>query len=432
MRYSSCLAALAAAASLVQQSNADTPDAALIDQLDAPAYAERRDARRRLESFDAADLRPFADNPIVADLLAAAEARGDGEPSRLTIDFDGQARGLVAEINRRCGVELTLHADLADAPATFACDDAPLWHALIDLADRHGWALDVSARGRRRAGVMLAPRPEGEPSPEAGPRDLRGPALTRVVSGRLTRSLDFAAGTAGATLSYDFEANLEPRFQIGPRTFAVEWARAHDAAGRSLMAELPDDVRMAGGGGLFDNLAGPTRIDVQAAEPATAAAEFTGGRLRFRATLDVPAGTAPSRVDLAGTVRGLVGAGMTDVTADLTEAQPPTWVVAGEPVVVRLLPSDRAGRWVARFNTLRPVDEPLEALIAASLAGCEMSDADGAALKRRATRDPVAEECLVYEVEFSGETPPARVTARVPSRAAWLEVPFAFDDLPVP
>ena len=149
---------------------------------------------------------------------------------------------------------------------------------------------------------------------------------------------------------------------------------------------------------------------------------------------------------LEGRLRGLVGTGIVPMIANFTTnpstADDTLWTVAGEPVAVRLSQlqprgndNDDRTRWAVSFEILRPAEQSVERLVVASLAMPELFDADGTPLRRATARSRVGISGGVeYVVEYIGNehTVPMSLRCEVPERRVQLDVPFAFEKLPVP
>ena len=426
-------AAIAAAVLLVSPAAAADPEA-LARGLAAESWAEREAAHAALLDAGpeaATFVRAAFDSPSpeVRARAAAIAEELDGRRAtagrRVTLELaDAQACDAVARLAEAAGVRLRADDSLNRLPpVTARYDDAAFWDVLADLCRRGRWSFRPDG-----GGALVIEADDATPGPAA----TAGPALVRAVAARREAAVSYGGDDpATRTLEIDLIVHLEPRFQIGPREFRVEWTAATDAAtGLSL---LPGEAQA---------VADVNGMPGTPAAPHASLGRWTAGRLPITAAFDPPA--EATTIDLAGRLHGLVGADSAESRLEWSDdGAAATWNVAGEPVSVTIAPlpsrpndpPDRR-RWAATFAVLRPTPRATEELVIASLSRCVLADADGRALTRGTsrTRASTAGGGVGYEVEFIGsaDLPPAALTADLPRRAAWLDVPFELRGLRVP
>lgn len=459
-------AAAAVVVTLGTSALAGEPDVAahvaeLAAELDEPQWAVRHQAEKRLMQLDPAALPAIeailaelpADeaesrsrlNRVAASLRARSEK--GGREVRLSLNAAEPAKTVHA-LADEAGVDLYVAPNLPGRATTGTYDGA-FWDVLLELCRQNGWDVSWSSGGEQNLSATIVAAGQSQ-NGLAGPAFISGPVLFTVRGGHFDRSVSFdqVAATGGdfvqrsRSFGYELAAHLEPRFQVGPRTFEIEWTEARDAFGRSL---LPGDAQnlVADVGMLQNDVAEADRN--LAGRPAgrfVTSAEWRAGRLPFTVSLRADDTDALDRVTLAGRLRGLVGSSLTDMTADVADGTATEWCVAGEPIVVRLeqgrqinSDGDVTRMWHVNFEILRPLSADLEQLVLATLAECKVTLADGGTLRRGATRTRTLRNgAREYQVDFSGETAamPVAVRCRVPARAMRLDVPFRFEDLPVP
>ena len=427
-------AAIAAAVLLCSPAAAAADPEALARGLAAESWAEREAAHAAL--LDAGPeaarfVRAAFDSPSpeVRARAAAIAEELDGRRAtaarRVTLDFaDVDPADAVARLAEAAGVDVRADDSLGRlSPVTARYDDAAFWDVLADLCRRGKWSFRPDG-----GGALVIEADDATPGPAA----TAGPALVLAVAARREAAVSYGGDDpATRTLEIDLIVHLEPRFQIGPREFRIDWTAATDAAtGLSL---LPGDAQA---------VADVNDMPGTPAAPHASIGRWTAGRLPVTASFDPPPGA--TTIDLAGRLSGLVGADVGESRLDLSdEGGTATWNVAGEPVAVTVAPSpsrpndppDRR-RWAVTFAVLRPTPRATEELVIASLGGCELADADGRALTRGTsrTRASVGGGGVGYEIEFIGsaDLPPAVLSADLPRRAAWLDVPFELRGLRAP
>ena len=465
-------AALAAALLLSASADAKaSPPAqevqALVAQLDNPRFAARRLAEESIRELGVAALGPV--ERALRDAEASVEARARlarvaadlradafAEPRRVTLDLaDAPAADVLAALADQAGLTLRVAADLAPARIDARYQNTPALAAIADLCARHDWDIATSARGALKLDVEIVNADARRQL--AGPTQAAGPLLLSLRGGELTRSVRHAGANNVATrqteLSVHFAAHIEPRFQIGPREIEIEWTRIADAAGRSLMpgdapSEMVADLG-AMAGGFAETPVAPAARPSGTEDDLVTHTQWSAGHALVSLELPLPDGLTPAEgpLSIAGRFRTLVGGDLADREAILTPHGNAAlrWSVAGEPVTVRLKslprrPGDDDGeeRFGACFEILRALPPSHERLVLASLGGCELSR-DGRALRRATTRTRTGTSGGVeYLVEFvdrgdAGDAQsPLRLTATLAQRAVWLEVPFAFDNVPNP
>jgi hypothetical protein len=355
---------------------------------------------------------------------------------------------LITSLTQPRGMTLELGAQLDDvaesvAPGTF-------WQVMTELCRTNGWDVSVDAGGSRnlRMAIVKAPAVRRQ---LAGPVCLTGPAAVVVREVRHVRRADFAtvppvvddqaAASQAHELRCELEALFEPRYMIGPRDFDVSWSRVTTSDGISLLpGELePGTAAVADAQGLAD------LPDATAAVLHTDAT-WSAGRLRLGVDLETDLLTTTDAEDqtltLVGRIQGPVGADLYE--AAVANEQSVEWVLAGEPVRVRLTRTSDAktstglrSRWLLTATTRPRLDEPTRKLIAAALSGATATT-QGARLYRGASRVRLDDRAVPsMEIEFYGRRVmepdlPVRVTCEVPRQIVWLDLPFRFDGLPLP
>ncbi len=408
---------------------ADSDFVALTNDLSSPDWPTRKAAAERLA----------LSGPSILSRLEASMRSRDVDPATHAFSAVVEA---VESSNQLAGATVEVRADRAEEAIRALCAAPGLllergpnlknkgaieavgtfWEVVIDLCRTHDWDVSVNAGGSRN--LRMAMVPARDERQLAGPVCVTGPAVVVVRELRQTRHVDFAAmlpeanelpaTNAKQSLRIELEALLEPRYQIGTREFVVHWSQVATTSGKDLLDE----------------------------DRAQAIAHWSAGRLRFGLDLagqGVPGG---DELNVAGTIRGSVGGDLYDVElpADDTEAE---WIIAGEPVMVRLdrgpdLNGNRGRRTQWQFHAAlrRQPDAPTQKLILTALAGLELVGPSGE-LMRGATRtdfeSPMGPQ---IEIDFVGPSAAGsgRPTARceLPRRMVWLELPFEFDGLPMP
>lgn len=448
----------------------------LISQLGDDAWTARRDAEAALVRQGVAALPNLQSSLAAMDAQADPEARArlsnvvetlrrqaDVEGRTVTAQFDNApAADALHELARQAEVEISL-ALPPNARITADFDKVPFLEAITQVCETKKWSMVLSSSGPRNLELLISDDPNRGVG--GGLICSTGPALVAVRGGEWSRRVDFTDRLGNASRNgefrFEFVALLEPRFQIGPREFEIEWTLATDASGHSL---LPGDGPVfAGVEDLQGNAGDPDGpaagmagvVDVADAgerKPTVSAAEWTAGRLPFTVDLARLGHTIEEvgHVTLAGRIKGLVGTGLRDATADLSVTDPEAasqakdivWVVAGEPVGLRLSAMEpRTGdapdrrRWAVSFEMLRPASRQVERLVVSALAEPQLTSADGTTFRRATTRSRVGQSAGVeYIVEFTGpvDAKPSHIACRIPERAAHLDLPFRFEKLPVP
>lgn len=318
------------------------------------------------------------------------------------------------------------------------------WPAMLKLCAAH----DLDARPGE-SGMRITRATDGPARTLVGPASTEGPMLVLARGARYERTLGFDRSPVlkrdgsivaeevdalrQARFIYDLEAMLEPRFLLGSRRFTVLLTGASDDAGNVLIT-----AGAADGGDLAGDIAAAARAGV---DPAMAAniteAEWSGGRLRIGVPLLYPA-TPGTRLALSGRIRGLVGADLHDVQAtSLDLAAGVAWHVAGERVNVRLEAGSAAGRWTFTAESGRAVAPEVADLLAAALSQAELSDAAGDRFRRGSMNSSTGEDgrytCRLEFIGSSEETMlPREARCRIPRRTLELDVPFEFENLPIP
>jgi hypothetical protein len=347
---------------------------------------------------------------------------------------------------------------LADATGTqLSADDALRGHvdlrhdaddtfftSLNRLCRENGIDVYPSSAGPRKLRLQLVPRTQ-QPW-LAGPTVEAGPVLVVARSAERTSSITLGdeAPTPAGTLRYSFDALLAPRYQIGSRDFTIEWSRATDRDGQSLLVR----PRQEGGDPVPSQAVGVATIDFggdaspTTPEPVYSTGQWRSGRLRFGLNLDPDTPASAGPVTVAGTIHGTIGGELYD--AEQVGRGWTTWVVAGEAVRVHLLPGEsRDGRavWSAAFHTGRPVSEKVGRLLAESLASARLVLGDGSEARRGRVQAGAAAVGWSYEVTFTathrtdafvGPRQVVRLDCEVPRDAVRLAVPFRLDGLPLP
>ena len=357
---------------------------------------------------------------------------------------DADAAAALREMADQAGFALTIdERRLQGVRVNDEIAGASFWEAMLQLCAAHDLDLRPIESGLRATRAT-----EGAARTIGGPASTSGPMIILARGAHYERRLTLDRHPAAATLAdtpaaaeaserfrYEFEALLEPRFLIGSRQFTVLLTRAQDDAGNVLHAGCAtadgSDLRRD----LADPAAGPG--DDPALSATLSEAAFSGGRLKFEVDLKFPESPG-SRLRLAGRIRGLVGADISQMKAaaiDLAEGA--AWHVAGERTEVSLEPSAAAGRWSLSMTSARAVTPEVGDLLAVSMATAELFDAAGDRFRRGALQSTTGDDGrLTLRLEFIGPADgsmlPRQLTCRVPRCALDLDVPFEFDNLPVP
>lgn len=317
------------------------------------------------------------------------------------------------------------------------------WEALSALCAEH----DLDARPMETS-LRITRATEGAMPTLAGPIATSGPVVILARGARYERrvTIDRAAltgtgstsgepgGAIEARFRYELEAMLEPRFVVGSRRFSIVLTGARDDAGNMLLAGGAAD-----GADLRRDLLAPgARLQLDDLMAASVSeATVSGGRLRFEVDLEYPS-AAGRRMSLSGRLRGLVGADLYDIDAEeIAMGEAMTWHIAGERVSARLEPSAAAGRWLLYVQSARAVGPEINDLIVTSVGRAELTDAVGDRFRRGAVHNNTGQDGrLTCRVEFIGPADeamrPHRLRCRLPRRAVDLDLPFQFDNLPMP
>ncbi len=320
--------------------------------------------------------------------------------------------------------------------------DGTFWQAMMSLCRNNNWDVALDAGGHRNLGMTVV---QADPSRRqlSGIASETGPGLVLLRSVVRTAKIDLTTVSGGdlaeqaadEQVTYAFDVLLEPRFQIGPREFAIVWTRATDGDGRSLLpvgvpsSPAVDSQAVVDAAGDLDGAA-PPRQPIH-----VAAATWSAGRMRSELALSPPQ-TQPSAagITLVGSVEGLVGANL--ITALQPEGAPGLWLVAGEPLDVRLVsgaPDNGRATFHLQVRGGRPVDDDVRRLITDSLDGARVT-VGGVPVRRGATRrrDDSGFGLDIVFVAGAGTVGEAVASCEVPSHALWLSLPFRFDGVPMP
>jgi hypothetical protein len=394
-----------------------------------------------LARAESADLQAHAAIRLIETQIADNLARV-GRPVFVHL-ADADAAAALREIADQAGFTLTIDdRRLQGVRVNGEIDGASFWQAILQISASHDLDLRPVESGLRATRAT-----EGAARTVGGPASTSGPMIILARGAHYERKLTLDRDPASATLAdtpaaaqaserfrYEFEALLEPRFLIGSRRFTVILTRAQDDAGNVLHA-----AGAADGADLRRELAEPAAGagDDPALAAAISEAAFTGGRLKFDIDLDFP--QSPGRqLRLEGRIRGLVGAEISQMKAAAIDlAGGAAWHVAGERTEISLEPSAAAGRWTLSMTSARAVTPEVGDLLAVSMATAELLDAAGDRFRRGALQSTTGDDGrLTLRLEFIGPADgsmlPRQLTCRVPRCALELDVPFEFDNLPVP
>jgi hypothetical protein len=426
----------------------------LVVQLTDPSWAVRQAAQDELVAFGpdilplleqarlaTADLQTRSSIAVIESQISETLARA-GRSISVRLE-NAEASAAVRELAQQAGIPVVIdERRLMGVRLQGAFDGESFWQTMLDLCARHD--LDIRPI---ESGLRATRATEGAARTIGGPASTYGPMLILARGAHYERKLTLERDPAAQTTAvapapsygqerfrYEFEALLEPRFLIGSRKFTVLLTQAADDAGNILHA-----AGAADGLDLGRDLADPRRPANAGEGLATSISEaqWSVGRLKFDVDLLFP--DSPGRsISLAGRIRGLVGAELEDVrvaAVDMAEGQ--TWHAAGERTEVRLEPSAAAGRWVLTLVTGRAVAPEVSDLLANALATAELTDAVGDRFRRGSLNSSTGDDGRVtLRMEFIGPADetmlPRHLSVRVPRRALELDIPFEFENLPMP
>lgn len=431
--------AAALAAATARAEDLDT----LVKRLGAGGFAERQAAAEAIEALgDRAlpalrEARESPDPEIQARasaLIDRIEAAGVGRPTRVSLDFDDRPLSEVAaELGDRSGIPVFLatepDAGLALRPITLRePEPVPFWAAverLGDLASLRSELRPVPVAGDVAFGVAL----EG-PVARRAPTSTHGPYRVKLLGLSLHHDLELdtpeegAPDAGGPTLSGRLQVSAEPRLILGTAG-PVRLLEAVDDGGRSLLPPAPPD-------------------EAGIEEPPEGA-EYTGGpELVLPFPLRHPGGGPGGAIRrLRGTVRVAVAARKPGpVTVSLDGATGRTFAGDELTLTVRRLEPTEDGMATALELGLRPHPgssrrpEDLAASPASALLEqqVEIVDRNGQDVFAMLTRSEVADGELRLGLTLlpgEGVGLPHRLTFHSLARTT-AEVPFAFEDVPLP
>lgn len=439
----------------------------LIENLDADAWADRRDAEDELAEKvatspgfrkAAADALPELDEirrEIVASLLAEAAELAPAPRQAMHFSFLGaRAADVVTEINAQSGTDLEFSAALWDAKLTGDIEGLQFWPAVLQLAANHNLDISVSSASATSAQMMLDDRSRVPDKVQlGGPHCIDGPVVVFARGTRMEREryLDKELGSEATVsasavehrFSYTFDAFLEPRYWIGSRSFEIEWDEAIDSEGNDLLQRAQAgaaDLRSAIDDGLVGGLGGIAPILTQA--------RWTSGRLPMRAELHYPENPGQT-LSVRGRIRGLLGTDLTELSVRIDpprllgedgRAEPFRWTIAGVPTrwSVTAVPAGNRMNFEVHGITLQSIssDSDLADLVGSAMSRVRLVDDGGRRIQQnlsprvRRTDSGEMEMRLVFaaDVEVGG----TKLICEAPQNAMQLETSFEFKDLPMP
>lgn len=387
-------------------------------------------------------------------LLAIEQTRqaaaGRGTLIRAAFTSAGTA-DVLRTLRTQSGMELGISVIDPAQPISARFDGWTWWQSVGWLCRQNDWDLKVDAGG-------MSIRPAGSNLTLGGPVHLSGPLAVLCRGARYERELtmsrnadsawptpnrvgeaaegaESARHERGTRFLYEFDGYLEPRFVIGSRSFEVIWTEARDDAGNTLLPAGIADIS-----GMGDDLLGPPSpvAPEKGVVGNRSDATWQSGRLMFSAPLVFP-GEPGRTLAVAGRLRASVGADLTVYEATTTQiTRGIRWRVAGEQVEVRAETGRSPNRWIVVYETLRdPGPATMDVMIAGFLE-TQLFDQSRRKLRRgTAYRQEGAAGGVIYRMEFIGPeaeglTIPARLTATLPARLVKLDLPFRFENLPMP